>query len=934
MKQLAWVLGSAVVITATVRAQPPAQDPQPPATPFRTSVDLVPVDVNIIDNSGRPVRGLLANDFVLTVDGRPRRISSAEYISTVRDSKPLAPVPPNVSSNTSGSGGRMIMLVVDRGNIAPGRGRAALDAAARFISKLSPADRVGLVAIPGTGPHLDFTSNHAVVQAMLPGLAGQAETFHTTFRIGISEAFAAQQGDRIALNELLERECAGAQSADDRDACMRQVLADANAFYSLIRERSQNSLLALRYLIDRLSATPSPKTIVFISEGLVLERQVADISWLGPAAARGQVTINVMQLDTPLNEASSSREAPTPGRDRTLAQEGLGVLAGLTRGSVFPVVSNADNAFGRMALEISAYYLLSFEPEAGDRDGKAHKIKIAVPGRKDIDLRARSEFSVDAAPAAKSEDAVLADTIKTPLLATEIGLKLTTYTLRDPASDKLRILLAAEIDRSTNADSRLALAFLLTDEKGRVIATQIDRDVKTPINPDTRIQAYSGFALSDATGAHTLKVAVVDDRGKRGSVDHTFRASLTAAGQVRATDLLIAEKRPAADGVVPIVGSEITSGTVTNYIELYSDAPEVLQNATVMFEVAQDEQARALDGAAGRVQPPTPDAPPNRRALEGSVPVALLPPGNYVARAVISIDGRKAGQVSRPFRVGRAAAARTPTAAPATKPGSLRTTGPGPIPFASRTERFDRQSVLTPQVVGFFMDRMNFGARGEPNAGPAIELARAGRFDEAVQALTTRTATVPSVFLSGLALYSKGDLEGAAGKFRETLRLDSEFFPAAFYLGSCYAAGNRDQQAVGAWQMSLVTESDAPFIFTLLGDALLRLKDVNHALEILNEASSVWPDNEEVQVRLAAALAMAGRRAEAMQILEPYLEKHPEDAERHFLGLRTIYEARADKKPIRSPEEDRALFTRWAKAYAAAKGPQQALVEQWAKALR
>ena len=34
------------------------------------------------------------------------------------------------------------------------------------------------------------------------------------------------------------------------------------------------------------------------------------------------------------------------------------------------------------------------------------------------------------------------------MLANEIGLKLTTYTLRDPESDKLRILMATEIDRT------------------------------------------------------------------------------------------------------------------------------------------------------------------------------------------------------------------------------------------------------------------------------------------------------------------------------------------------------------------------------------------------------------------------------------------------------------------------------------------------------
>jgi hypothetical protein len=33
------------------------------------------------------------------------------------------------------------------------------------------------------------------------------------------------------------------------------------------------------------------------------------------------------------------------------------------------------------------------------------------------------------------------------------------------------------------------------------------------------------------------------------------------------------------------------------------------------------------------------------------VTIALLPPGNYVARAVINVFGRKAGQIVRPFRI-------------------------------------------------------------------------------------------------------------------------------------------------------------------------------------------------------------------------------------------------------------------------------------------
>jgi len=607
----------------------------------------------------------------------------------------------------------------------------------------------------------------------------------------------------------------------------------------------------------------------------------------------------------------------------------LGIISGVTRGTVFPVLANGDGAFSRLSLELSGYYLLSFEPESGDRDGRVHKIKVAVPRRTGVDVRARAQFSIEA-PVERTEDAVLKETLQAPILANEIGLKLTTYTLRDPASDKLRILMATEIDRTANPDGRLALAYSLVDERGRLVDSQVDRQVKTPIS-ETGMQRYTGFILSNSTGMHTLKIAVMDEAGRRGSVEHSFRASLTPLGELRATDILIADERTGTGSAAPAVGNDFTSGMATGYIELYSDATEVLKNTSVMFEVAQDAQARALDGAAAKVQPATADAP-NRRALEGTIPLALLPPGDYVMRAVITTDGQKVGQVIRPFRVGRMAAAAS-KAKPMTLGTRMTSARTATIPVATRTERFEPASVLTPQVVGFFVERLNVSARGESNPEPVVEHARAGRFDDAVKALTTSGPSVSSAFLGGLAAYSRGELEPAAAKFREALRLDSEFFPAAFYLGSCYAAGGRDQEAVGAWQLSLVTESEAPFIFTLLGDALLRLREADHALEILNQAATEWPDNEEVQVRIGAALALSGKRADALLKLEPYLEKHPEDVERHFFTLRLLYEARTDGRPIRSTNEDRALFAKWAAAYAAAKGPQQALVAQWQKAI-
>lgn len=136
-------------------------------------------------------------------------------------------------------------------------------------------------------------------------------------------------------------------------------------------------------------------------------------------------------------------------------------------------------------------------------------------------------------------------------------------------------------------------------------------------------------------------------------------------------------------------------------------------------------------------------------------------------------------------------------------------------------------------------------------------------------------------------------------------------------------------RAAGAWQTSLVTQSDAPFIYTLLGDAYLRLKDTDAALDILVEASQLWPDDDQVRLRLGTAQAAAGKQADAVRTLDPYLTRNPADHECLFVAMRAIYEARSTGQTIWTAEEDRLHFERYAAAYVAANGPQLALVEEW-----
>ena len=62
-----------LVLGAAVGAAPQSQTPsqtQPPV--FRSGVNLVTVDVLVLDKAGRPIPELKAEDFTVTVDGKPQ----------------------------------------------------------------------------------------------------------------------------------------------------------------------------------------------------------------------------------------------------------------------------------------------------------------------------------------------------------------------------------------------------------------------------------------------------------------------------------------------------------------------------------------------------------------------------------------------------------------------------------------------------------------------------------------------------------------------------------------------------------------------------------------------------------------------------------------------------------------------------------------------
>ena len=270
MKVIPLVALAALTATGPV----PAQEPPGAAPPvFGVGVDVVAVDASVVDPDGRPVLGLSPADFRVEVDGKPRRVVSVEYVGRELE----APAPPaapraHFSSNEGVEPGRLVLFLVDRGNIARASGRNVFASAARFIGTLPPADRVGLAVVPGPGPMIEFTPERDEVRKALRGVLGQGQSDHGAFRVPLDEAVKyLVHHDRFSWQEYTDLECAFQIDPQRVEECRLELEGQAAQVLANYRERSLQSKRALLSVLRGLKAVEGSKTVVLISEGLWTE---------------------------------------------------------------------------------------------------------------------------------------------------------------------------------------------------------------------------------------------------------------------------------------------------------------------------------------------------------------------------------------------------------------------------------------------------------------------------------------------------------------------------------------------------------------------------------------------------------------------------------------------------------------------------------------
>ena len=919
------LLGLASVVAQQQQQPQQPQPPQPtqeqkPDEPiqgptFRTGIDLVAVDVAVVDRRGRPIEDLHAAEFSVKIDGEVRRVVSAELVKVDVEAAKKQVADKSESfytSNLTPPQGRQIVIAVDQVNIRPGSLRPVLDAAGRFLDMLSPLDQVAFVAYPEPGPRVNFTNDKLRLKRAMQGLVGQQPRARPgTYNIGVSEAINIEERrDQIVLAAVVMREC---RSNDQRQLaqCERDIVSESAQIARNSREDADISLRGLQQLLEQLAYVDGPKSLILISEGLATS-ETNDMRHLVRLAGAARTAINVMSVDLRRGDVTVAEQPPTEAEDRRILMQGLEGIASMSRGSLYHIAGTGEPIFERLASEISAYYLLGVEQKPSDSIGDRHRIDVEVR-RNDVTIRSRQAFVLSPSRTVKRSAAEnLRDALGSPFAISGLPLRVTTFAQQDPGSDKVRIIVAAQVGESGAKPGNFTIGYLVIDDQNRVAASFGDQVALTPGagSPNEPLKFVSGVLVEP--GIYSLRLGVVDAEGRRGSVIRDVSA-WKMAGESFALGDLIVGGMPAqgAQGLTVQVEPYVLTEGVAAYLEMYSTTDQTWNGTTVTFEVADDPDSAPLASLPVTL---IPGRQPTWRVASGIINAKALPPGRYVARAKIVRDGKAVGVLSRPFVFEH-------EGGPAVSVGSVAVAAAA-VSFASSLPKFDSASMLKPEMLGPMLEMAE--KRSPTTLKGAMTEARAGRYGPAaLEAFSAGDQTV-AAFLRGLDLFTKGQVDQAATQFQVSAGPRREFFPSAFYLGALFAAAGRDQDAAGVWQIALGSEPRPAVIYMMVADARLRTGQAVSAIDILKPAYEREPMQDEIARRLAMAYSMTGRHADALPVLDGYLTRRPTDQDMLYAAIVAQYEVTRNGQPLSNV--DRAKLRKYSAAY---RGPNQALVEKY-----
>ena len=523
---------------------------QQPEVVFRTTTNLVVLDVTARDRSGKEITGLTKNDFTILEDGKPQAITVFEFQKLeARPLPPLAPsltprastapatpaVPARPQAITAAAPGkvqyqdrRLMVMFFDFSSMPPADQLRAQKSALTFLERqMTSADMVSVMSF---GAKLevkqDFTSDRDKLAEVIKA-----------FKIGEASELAGDTADKTDEET----------GEDTGDA----FLADETEFNIF---NTDQKLAALESATKMLAALPEKKAMIYFSGGIGktgVENQSQIRSTINaavranvafyPVDARGLVALppggdasRASSRGSGIFTGGTQRQQQSRFQDQ---QETLVTLAADTGGKALLDTNDLGAGFVQAQNDIQSYYILGYYSSNEKLDGRYRRVQVKMTSNLQAKLDYRGgyfgpkqfgQFTTADKENQLQEALMLGDPITDLPLALEINwFRLSRDRYFVPIAVKVPGTEIALAKRGSAETTEFDFIGQVRDSHGRLAANVRD-GIRVKLSEDSaaqlarrNLQYDSGFTL--APGQYSLKfLARENQTGKMGTFETNF----------------------------------------------------------------------------------------------------------------------------------------------------------------------------------------------------------------------------------------------------------------------------------------------------------------------------------------------------------------------------------------------------------------------------
>jgi VWFA-related protein len=379
---------------------------------FKSATALVEVDAVVLDKDGNFVPGLTAEKMTILENGKPQKIQQFFMVTNNLGTTPGALASAHADEAQYGAH-RVFVMLFDEAHLANDSLQRVKKGAEGFIRDMIHDGDAGGVYL-NNGMYkgrltVDKGELLAGVRAVQPAFDNRQAIlapFVEWPRIP-SETDAARIADGASevTNSLGTKAC-----QEDPAACVsegglanveNQIQRKARLYVRQARMMAQQTIQNLETVARGLAKIPGRKTVVLMTEGFFVEDSRTVLETVSAQAARSGITIYAIDGRGLINGLSANTDASRRDRPRTAAfdtgEDGPTILTQGTGGFVVRNLDDMSRAFGLIVRDTSTYYVIGYQPDNPNMDGKVRKIEVksSLPGLK---VRARKSYAAVALP--------------------------------------------------------------------------------------------------------------------------------------------------------------------------------------------------------------------------------------------------------------------------------------------------------------------------------------------------------------------------------------------------------------------------------------------------------------------------------------------------------------------------------------------------------